>query len=204
MRLKEKLLRIFGDIKLQKWPPFLYYEPGDYYQVSGAESARIAAMLKPGDLLLRGYRNYLDGLFIPGEYSHTGIYTGAGTVTHAVAEGVCTVSVYDFLRCDRVCVLRPDSCVDVDRALERLRHWLGRPYDFDFQYGDEAFYCHELAAAAYRGLARIRLLVPYLGFIRFCGMQPKFLAESFLDSPDFRVVIEFNPGKKPDKQEQKP
>ena len=201
MRMKEKLLRIFGDIKLQKWPPFLYYEPGDYYRVSGSESARIAALLRPGDLLLRGYRNYLDGLFIPGEYSHTGIYTGCGEVTHAVAEGVCTVSVYDFLRCDRVCVLRPRR--GVDAALKRLRKWTGRPYDFDFRGGDEAFYCHELAAAAYRELA-ISLVVPYLGFIRFCGVEPKYLAESFIGSPDFRTVIELNPGKKPDKREKRP
>lgn len=195
MRLKEKLLRVFGDIKMQKWPPFLYYEPGDYYRVTGADSARIAELIQPGDLLLRGYRNYLDGVFIPGEYSHTGIYTGNGTVTHAVAEGVCVVSLYDFLRCDRVFVLRPRRCVKT--ALDRLAKWIGRSYDFDFASGNESFYCHELAAEAYSGLA-IRKIVPYLGIFRFCRMEPKYLAESFIESPDFQKIVEINPGKKPE------
>jgi len=195
MRLKEKLLRVFGDIKMQKWPPFLYYEPGDYYRVSGADSARIAELIQPGDLLLRGYRNYLDGVFIPGEYSHTGIYTGDGTVTHAVAEGVCVVSLYDFLRCDRVFVLRPRRCVKT--ALDRLAKWIGRSYDFDFASGNESFYCHELAAEAYSGLS-ISKIVPYLGIFRFCHMEPKYLAESFIESPDFQKIIEINPGKKPE------
>lgn len=197
MRLKEKLLRIFGDIKIQKWPPFLYYEPGDYYKVSGADSARIAELVQPGDILLRGYRNYLDGVFIPGEYSHTGVYIGNGLVTHAVAEGVCSVNLFDFLRCDRVMVLSPVG--GVDKALERLEKWKGARYDFDFTGGNEAFYCHELAALAYQELD-IRKVVPYLGIFRFCRMEKKYLAESFIESPDFWTIIEINPGKKPEKK----
>jgi len=196
MRLKERLLRIFGDIKLQKWPPFLYYEPGDYYRVSGADSALIAEWIQPGDLLLRGYRNYLDGVFIPGDYDHTGIYTGSGMVTHAVSEGVCTVNLFDFLRCDRVMVLRPRRCVKT--ALDRLAKWIGKGYDFDFVSGNDSYYCHELAAEAYSGLS-IRKIVPYFGFFRFCRMEPKYLAESFIESPDFQQIIEINPGKKPEK-----
>jgi len=42
-------------------------------------------VIKPGDLILRAYECYLDGLFIPGTYTHTGIYIGDGKVIHAVA-----------------------------------------------------------------------------------------------------------------------
>ena len=39
-RLKENFLRIFGDIKILPYPPFLYYQPGDYYRASGADTRR--------------------------------------------------------------------------------------------------------------------------------------------------------------------
>lgn len=193
MRVKEKILRIFGDIKMQKWPPFIYYEPGDYYKITGEMTDDIAQRIQPGDIVLRGYRNYLDGVFIPGEYSHTGVYIGNGWMIHAVAEGVCYITLTDFLRCDRVHVLRPRT--GIKTALKRLQKWIGKSYDFDFQSGNETFYCHELAAEAYKGLD-VKKEIPYLGWLRFCKMEPKYLAESFIRSADFETVIELNPDKK--------
>jgi len=76
---------------------------------------------------VRGYTMYLDGKFIPGYFSHAGLYLGEVTeadrtlaperhrgrvepgrqmVIHAVAEGVGMVDVLDFARCDRLAVLR--------------------------------------------------------------------------------------------------
>ena len=187
MTLKSKLLVIFGDIKLQKWPPFLYYEPGDYYKVSGEESLKLLKGLAPGDILARGYNNYLDGKFIPGKYSHTGVYIGDGKIIHAVSTGVSETNLIDFCRCDRLAVLRPQK--GVDNAIKRLKGWLNTPYDFDFKMDNGAFYCHELCAKAYEE-CYVPLVVPYLGFIRFFTMQPKYLAESFFKSPDFKLICE--------------
>lgn len=186
VRLKEKFLRIFGDIKILPYPPFLYYQPGDYYKASGAEARRAMQMLRPGDIICRGYDSYLDGFFIPGRFSHTGVYTGSGKITHAVAEGVSQIDTIDFLRCDRFIVIRPKS--GQDQALKRLAGWIGRPYDFDFASDNGAMYCHELAAEAYKEL-QIQKIVPYLGFIRFHKLRPTYLAESFTTNPNFKIIF---------------
>ena len=185
-KFKEKFLRIFGDIKLLPFPPFMYYQPGDYYKATGAEARQAMQLLRPGDLLLRGYDSYLDGLFIPGKYSHTGIYTGNGKVTHAVAEGVCQIDTIDFLRCDRFAVIRPKR--GQKEAIRRVLEWIGYPYDYDFSSGNAAFYCHELAAEAYRELD-VHKVTPYLGWIRFCRMKPTYLAESFTTNANFKIIF---------------
>lgn len=188
-KLKEKLLSIFGDIKLIPWPLFIYYQKGDYYSVSGEDTNKILDVIMPGDVIIRGYDSYLDGYFIPGEYSHSGIYVGDGYVVHAVAEGVRKDTVIDFCRCDRVSVLRPSK--GQDTAIARALSWIGKPYDFDFTEGESAFYCHELTARAYSELS-IDKVVPYFWFIKFKKAEKRYLAESFIASADFRKILEIN------------
>jgi len=120
-------IKIFGDIKVFKWPMFLVYDPGSY-QVKGKDMREVLNLVKPGDILLRGYNNYLDGYFIPGYFSHVGLYVGEVTkddasritvpggtklfhtgkqmVVHAMAEGVFVQDVLDFCRADRMLILR--------------------------------------------------------------------------------------------------
>jgi hypothetical protein len=83
---------------------------------------------KPGDILVRGFKNYLDGYFIPGYFSHAGLYVGPVVekdkelvhrprgkklfrpgeqmVVHALAEGVLMEDLIQFCRCDYLAVLR--------------------------------------------------------------------------------------------------
>lgn len=82
--LKKKFLSFFGDLKYFKYPFFLVYDPGSY-KVKGYHTREVLALLQPGDIILRGYDSYVDGLFIPGAYSHTGLYVGDGKMIHAVA-----------------------------------------------------------------------------------------------------------------------
>jgi hypothetical protein len=88
--------------------------------------------VKPGDILVRGFRNYLDSYFIPGYFSHAGLYVGPveekdkdlvlrlhgkkifcpgeQMVVHALAEGVLMEDLIQFCRCDYMAVLRfPDK-----------------------------------------------------------------------------------------------
>lgn len=69
----------------------------------------IISILEPGDIILRGYDNYLDGCFIPDplSFSHGAIYIGNGKIIHAVAEGVSETNVIEFTRCDRIAIFRP-------------------------------------------------------------------------------------------------
>jgi Permuted papain-like amidase enzyme, YaeF/YiiX, C92 family len=120
-------LKVFGDIKIFKWPMLIVYDPSGY-QVKGDEVREVINIVKPGDILLRGYNKYLDGLFIPGYFSHAGLYLGevrpehselvnqdkreeyfrAGEqiVAHAMAEGVFMEDLINFCRCDRMIILR--------------------------------------------------------------------------------------------------
>jgi len=79
-RTRDQLVTWFGDIKAFRPLPFLprialVYDPGSY-KVSANESRHLESLLQPGDILLRGYTFYLDGMLIPGFYSHAGLYLG--------------------------------------------------------------------------------------------------------------------------------
>lgn len=190
-RVKAKLLTIFGDIKYSKYPPLLYYCPVTF-KVSGSLTRETMLLLKPGDLVLRGNNCYLDSLFIPGAYSHTGIYTGGGSIIHAVAEGVVECDVIDFLRCDRFIVLRPNSGTDYAVSLAKSYLKSQTPYDFSFQrehpIRDDRLYCHELGAACYPDFNVKRLVPRFFGLIKG---RPAFLAESFTLNPNFSCVSRF-------------
>jgi len=137
-----KLLTVFGDIKIYKWPMFLIYAPRGY-QVRGVDYREAMDVVQPGDVLLRGYIDYLDGHFIPGFFSHAGTYVGRLTaddlkeaegidaealfepgpqmVVHAKAEGVLCEDLLDFCRTDRMAVLRlPDIVRKSDISSESL------------------------------------------------------------------------------------
>lgn len=125
--LMDRFLTIFGDIKVFRFPFWMVYDPGSY-KVRGAEMRTIGDLLQPGDILLRKYDGYLDGRFIPGFFSHVGLYlgevapseepkvddprvkrsfaSGSHMVVHSMAEGVFMEDVLNFLRCDYIGILR--------------------------------------------------------------------------------------------------
>lgn len=77
-RWYERFLTFFGDLKYFKWPFFIVYDPSSY-KVRGEDVRQLINILQPGDILLRSYDNYIDGLFIPGMFSHVGFYYGEAT-----------------------------------------------------------------------------------------------------------------------------
>lgn len=81
-----KFLTCFGSIKVFKFPLFIVYDPSEY-EMNGVHLKKALSMLKPGDIILRGYNHYLDGYFVddPHGYSHGSIYIGNDIVVHAVA-----------------------------------------------------------------------------------------------------------------------
>jgi len=81
-RFVDWAIKTFGDLKLFRgtinplmpWT-VIAYDPGGY-AVKGADMRAAMAALEPGDLLVRGYHDYLDGKVIPGYFSHVGLYLG--------------------------------------------------------------------------------------------------------------------------------
>ena len=185
--LKVKLLTILGDIKVYKFPFFLIYDPSTF-RVKGYHTRQAMNFLKPGDIILRRYRMYLDGMFIPGKYSHTGVYVGDGKIIHAVAEGVSEIDVIDFLRCDGFCILRQSDQNAALKAVEYVRDVLGQKgqYDFDFKDENGSWYCHELGAKAYPDAGLEMKASRIMGF----KVAPRWLAASFLECESFSKILE--------------
>ena len=128
-----RCLTVFGDLKVFHWPFFLLYDPGSYL-VKGDDMRQVIQTARPGDILVRGYVNYLDGYFIPGYFSHAGLYlgkvdpdsldaiwsddhttlevvkalckSGEQMVIHSMAEGVFMEDLLNFCRCDYMAILR--------------------------------------------------------------------------------------------------
>ena len=186
--IKRWFLTIFGDIKVYRFPMFILYAP-DTFRVKGNDTRKALELLKPGDIVLRKYVHYLDGYFIPGKYSHSSLYVGDGKIVHAVADGVELIDAIDFLRCDGFCILRQDDEAEAEQAVAfaKAQEEKKAKYDFDFVSGNGSFYCHELVAAAYSDLGIEKKGVTMFKLFR---IQPRFLAESFLENGKFRTVME--------------
>lgn len=192
-RLADKFWGIVGNTKVFKFPLWLVYDP-DQPKVDGEHILRIMSKVRPGDVIMRGWRHYLNGYFIPGDYSHGGICIGGNKVIHAVPQGVVECNIIDFIMADRILVLRPTHGQEF--ALERAKDAVANevPYDFKMTEGDDAFYCFELCAYCYRPLAISKRRPELLGGL-VKRKEPAWLSASFIESPDFAKVLEFNPDK---------
>lgn len=187
-KLKSKFLTFFGDLKVYPYPFFLVYHPTSF-RIKGTHTREIMNIIEPGDIVMRGYVNYLDGYFIPkGESgcSHSGLYVGDNTVVHSIAEGLSEIDIIDFCRTDRLIVLR---------APEEHRAWAVKhakkcadaniPYDFDFEPEPGKYYCHEFTASCYPELGIEQLSLKVLGFI---DSPVAYLADSFYTNKHFEKL----------------
>lgn len=189
--------KVFGNTKVYKYPFWFVYDPEDP-GVDGDHLLRIMKVIKPGDVIMRGWRHYLNGFFIPGEYSHGGVYVGNGEVVHAVAKGVVRCNLLDFAMADRVCIVRPASHSLAGAAQAELFASQKIPYDYQMTEGQEAMYCFELCAECYRNTLHIEKQHPQILNGLISRKEPAWLSASFLNSPDFKKVFEYNPDKKVD------
>lgn len=187
-KLRRKLLTIFGDIKVFKWPFWLVYDPS-LFKITGKNMRDIDGILKIGDVVCRKYVHYADGFFIPGEYSHSGIYVGDGKIIHAIAEGVGYTDVLDFTMCDGIIIMRPKDREMVTKAVSRAKSYVGTAYDFGFAEGDSELYCHELTANCYKEL-ELEKFIPSILFGLIKGKHKVYLAKSFIESDKFEKVYE--------------
>ena len=198
--LKIGFLYVFGKIKVYKWPMFVVYDPHGY-DVKAADIRKAMNIARRGDVFVRRYRNYLDGYFIPGRFSHSGIYIECGIMIHAMGDGVQKIDILDFLRCDGFAILRPvakegrDLAALTDKAAGIAKSYLGNKYDYDFKVEEpaakpsEPVYCHELVRKCYPDLdIPLETASLWNGMIKI--NSKKYLAQSFFDSEDFEVIYD--------------
>ena len=152
-KIWSKFLTMFGDIKVFKWPLWIVYDPDDF-EVTGEKTAQMLKLLEPGDVVVRGYKHYADGKFIPSKsgWSHGAVYVGDWKIAHAVASGVQYIDVIEFARCDRIAVLRPRK--NAKSAVRKAKKFVkdNVPYDFFFRYSSSSLYCFELCSECYSKL----------------------------------------------------
>ena len=136
IKIRNKIITVFGDIKINKHFPWIPYYKPQGYQVNGKHVRELLGTCQPGDVLLRGFTDYFDGLFIV-SWSHAGLVYSETEVIHSMAEGVFIEDILHFFRTDRVCVLRPslnsEGLVDVLKTAENYK---GTPYDFGFNFNN--------------------------------------------------------------------
>ncbi len=132
-----KLLTLGDDIQVVKRPLFIIYHPHSF-AIKGRHTREIIKIIKPGDIIVRSFKNYLNSFFILGTFTHVGFYlgevneahlkqfakiehpaefnTGKQTVIHAIGDKICLEDLIDFCRCDGLALMR------FPRQLKSLAH----------------------------------------------------------------------------------
>lgn len=123
-----KLFSTFGNLRYSTKPLFLSYSP-QTFALKGGHTREIMKRVQIGDILVRSYNNYLDGFFVPGTFTHVGLYLGPvtednlrkiakvdlssthinpgdQTVIHAIGNQVYLDHLIDFCRCDGLAIMR--------------------------------------------------------------------------------------------------
>ncbi len=187
--VKKHVFRFLGDIRWEGWrSPFWFVWGPKTFALKGKHYRQVAAVVKPGDILIRRFEGYVDKWLIPGYWNHAGIYVGNGQVVHAVSEGVIETDLIDFMRTDHLIVLRAER-ITRPWAIRRAKKAKaeGGEYDFAFRFRSysaserrvpKRFSCTKLAAWCY----------PYLKVGKRRFGRPTIVADDFVNSPQLETV----------------
>jgi len=149
LELPAFIFRFLGDLHISKRPLWFSYKP-EHHKVTGNEVRIILDQIQPGDILLNKHNGYLSTLLTPGRWTHAAIYIGGNKIIHSISSGVQEDDILHFCRCDSIAVLRVIESLRTDRFIElainkaiKLKRE-DTDYDFEFEQGDDEYYCTEL------------------------------------------------------------
>ncbi len=111
------------------------------------DKKRARKILKKGDIILAGALRRMHSIYIGGIFTHALIYIGNGSCIHAIAHGVCAVSLDEiFEEYDSMAIIRHKdaSPAKIEKAIAFAKKQIGKPFDFNFTNDDEKLYCTEL------------------------------------------------------------
>ncbi len=162
---------------------------------------RIAAILRPGDVLITRRERVLSNLFLPGYWPHASLYLGPPgdrdrlgvfvsperaarwveplCVLEARKDGVRFRALDDTLAVDAVAVIRPklDPAAIAEALTEAITHE-GKAYNFDFDFfSSDRLVCTEVVYRAYDGAGGGAIEI---ALIQRAG-RPTLSAEDLLD-----------------------
>lgn len=187
-QIARSVFSFFSNIRWSVYPMWFMYS-AEGYRIRGTDIDRCVRMLRSGDILLRGYDKYPASVLI-GHWSHVGVYVGEGVVIHAIGSGVVQEHILDFMRTDRVCILRTElSDSDIGSVVASAKRLVGTPYDFLFSFSDG----REVSCTEFL----YKLMSPYGDVV---GVQLKdgwfgkvLLPKDFLANPKLRLMLMLDP-----------
>lgn len=182
MKIPKFILNFAADTFLSYKPMFFLYKP-KIHLLKGYEIRQVINILKPGDILLRSYKGYMNAVIMNDQYSHAGLYIDDNTVIHSVREGAVKEDILDFCRADCICVIETIAKGDPIKAIEIANGLLGVPYDYAFDPNDVEFYCTELVDKCYDHIYQ-------LDYKRIAGKMV-LTPDAVRFSPVSKVKIEF-------------
>ena len=126
-------------------------------RISDKDFKAICKVIEHGDVLVTRRRFELSNIFIPGYYTHAGLYLVTGDhhqAIEATSDGTTITSLGKFLFSkDYVAVLRPKfirSKHEQSKIIDYAQGFKGLPYDYYFESDEDAFYCSELIWRVFR------------------------------------------------------
>lgn len=156
-RLKKLIIDFFSNLD---------YAKPEVRGVTPAMAREVLPQLQPGDILLRRTEGTSGNWFIPSWWKHAGVYVGEGHVVDAAFKGTAKNSLEGFMtEGDSLMIVRPKGLTPQQREAiaAYAERQVGKPYDFDFDFDDEArLSCTELASHALRAGAGKNLVEPNL------------------------------------------
>lgn len=139
-KIKKSVINFFSNINLGK---------REVHGVTKEMAQSVLPKMQPGDILLRRTEGTSGNLFIPSWWKHAGVYVGDGQVVDAAFAGVGKNSLEKFMTDgDAIMIVRAKNLTDSQRQAiaDYANRQVGKPYDFDFDFTDDARqYCTELA-----------------------------------------------------------
>lgn len=155
---KSTLFSLAGDTKITN------------YKINDRDYKILEYELCPGDIILTRNRGYISNLFIPGFWTHVGIFIGNQKerniyltsrfdktippnidLIEALSEGVVFSTLGKSFKADNIAVLRPEiSKLEVEKVIEKALAQINKNYDFNFDLeSDSLIYCTELVYQSY-------------------------------------------------------
>lgn len=150
-KYKGVILPVLLNVRFSKKPFWMMYQPQDY-KIKGQIVQKICKVLKPGDIILRGFdSSFIDRAIVPNKHGYTqsGIYIGFNRVVHMTTKGIQNTHVFDFCKADKIAICRPNEGSQKAVTLAKQYLYNQIPYDFFCRQGDKALYCHQFCASCY-------------------------------------------------------
>lgn len=167
--------------------------PWTHKKITGDQYYLWRDLISPGCVLLTRTKGEFSNFINPSPVPHGALYTGGDRIKYvieALGKGVVYNNLVTFMTTkDVFIIVRPkfgnsDQLAGVCQAAEVYQ---GKPYDYLFEKGDEAFYCFELVIKAFNDIFPNKIFK--------CKEIVKgkriYDADTFLDDPEnWEVVLD--------------